>query len=376
MGRLHELAATHKDQGLSLFLFVHGWKHNASTDDDNVKAFRQTLHSAALVEQASQLHHRVIGIYVAWRGLSATVEPFLELSFWERKATALYVAQGSARGLLARLRGFQRGINCPLSSDCIDGVPQRGTRPKVRFIMIGHSFGGLILFNAISESLIEGLTYGEDSGDLAAPAVRFGDMVILLNPAFEATRYTPLHRIVTNRERQFPRYQAPILVSITSTADWATGRAFPAGRFINTLFEHAASPEESAAITHTMGHLDLYITHKLTRSAQASTFCQGWKDVTTVDSGARLRQMQDNLKAEKANNLAFFGTGRPTLSNHWVREFCGGAELTHLKYGANSPIWNIETDKTVIASHDDITGSILTNFLRQLYRDSYDYPFE
>ena len=69
--------------------------------------------------------------------------------------------------------------------------------------MIGHSFGGLILFNAISEALIEGLTYRDDGGDRDAPAVRFGDMVILLNPAFEASRYTPLHRIATNPIRPF-----------------------------------------------------------------------------------------------------------------------------------------------------------------------------
>ena len=179
----------------------------------------------------------------------------------------------------------------------------------------------------------------EDSGDPAAPAVRFGDMIVLLNPAFEASRYTPLHRIVTNPNRQFRRYQAPVLVSVTSTADLATRWAFRAGRFLNTLFEKAASPEESTAIKNTMGHVDLYITHKLTRSEENPPECRNWKDVMTVDPSARLEQMQQNLKAETANNEAFFGKdSRPTLKEHWVRPFCGGAVLTHVKHGANLPM--------------------------------------
>jgi hypothetical protein len=386
MDRLHHLAGQYKDQGISLFLFVHGWKHNASSDDGNVTAFRAALQSAALVEQAaselpnSRRPRRVIGIYVGWRGLSATVEPFLELSFWERKATAQYVAQGSARGLLTRLKGFQRGINCQVPQDCIAGELRPGAgldRPTVRLIMIGHSFGGLILFNAISEALIEGLTYRDDSGDRDAPAVRFGDMVILLNPAFEASRYTPLHRIATNPIRPFVKYQAPILVSITSTADWATGSAFPAGRFFNTLFEKAASPEESAAIKNTMGHVALYVTHKLTGGTQE---CQGWRDVMTIDVNTRAKQMRDNLKAEIENDRRFFGPvgpgSPPILQDHWARKFCGGAVLSHVQYKANAPIWNIETDKSVMKNHDDITGSVLTNFLRQLYRDSVAFPAE
>jgi hypothetical protein len=358
---------------ISFYLFVHGWKHNASPEDEDVRGFRETLQAAALVEQATKEPHRVIGIYVAWRGLSATLEPFLELSFWERKATALYVAQGSVRGLVARLKGLQHAINCEQPSDCIAGGPNTGKRPKVRFIMIGHSFGGLILFNAISEALMESLTHRPEE-----PSVRFVDMVVLLNPAFEASRYTPLHRIVTDPKRQFIQYQAPLLVSITSKADWATRVAFPAGRFLNTLFEVAASDEESSAIKNTVGHVDRYITHTLTKSPQGADPCSGWKDIHAVSPGDKIQQMRNNLKAEMENDRRFFGPdSRPILKEHWMRTFCGGASgtvLTHANYNPNSPIWNIQTDKTVVNGHDDIQGSALTNFLRQLYKDSFMFP--
>ena len=368
MKQLREVAGANK--GVSLFVFVHGWKHNAAADDDNVIGFRRMLEAASLVEQSTAVPHRVVGIYVSWRGLSATVEPFLELSFWDRKFTAGHVAAGSARALFSRLKGFQCSQNDPSRKEGCKARAASG-RPKVRVILIGHSFGGLILYNAISESLIESLTYDADSGDESAPALRFGDMIVLLNPAFEATRYTPLHRIAT--QRKYTRYQAPIFVSITSTADWATGKAFPIGRFFNTIFETTASAEENKANNNTIGHMPLYITHRLALNKDEPASCAGWKYLRDVEVGDRPRQMALNLAAEANNNNAFFA-GSTTLPKNWSRSFCGGAVLTHTQYDPNSPVWNVETGKEIIASHDDISGPVLTNFLRQLYHDSIAFP--
>jgi len=38
--------------GLSILVYVHGWKHNADADDDDVKGFRKALKPIALVEKA------------------------------------------------------------------------------------------------------------------------------------------------------------------------------------------------------------------------------------------------------------------------------------------------------------------------------------
>src|SRR4051812_8401925 len=40
-----------KTKGLLMVTFVHGWKHNASASDENVKMFRGLLKQLALVEQ-------------------------------------------------------------------------------------------------------------------------------------------------------------------------------------------------------------------------------------------------------------------------------------------------------------------------------------
>ena len=93
MTQLRELARANR--GISLFVYVHGWKHNADTGDDDVSGFREALDAASQVEKATQVPHRVVGIYVSWRGLSVTVEPLKELSFWDRKFTAEHVAEGA-----------------------------------------------------------------------------------------------------------------------------------------------------------------------------------------------------------------------------------------------------------------------------------------
>ena len=76
---------------------------------------------------------------------------------------------------------------------------------------------------------------------------------------------------------------------------------------------------------------------------------------------------------DRIYNNAFFA-GSITLPKNWSRSFCGGAVLTHTQYDPNSPVWNVETGKEIIASHDDISGPVLTNFLRQLYHDSIAFP--
>jgi hypothetical protein len=265
---------------------------------------------------------------------------------------------------------------------------QRGARgAKVRMLIIGHSFGGLIVFNAISEYLIESLTEeGQGSTEAshgAATPQRFGDMVVLLNPAFEATRYTPLQRVAARRD--YDHYQAPLLVLITSTADTATRRFFNLGRRVNSFFEHEASKEETIANVNTPGHVEGYITHELTRSPEqqaGATPCRAWVPPKTVED------MRSNLKLEAEAAQAFFaaqGTRNDshqiTLKPGWVRTFCNQTTLKHVvrpvskdsPYQQNHPnvsIWNVRTDSSIIAGHSDINGPLLTNFIRQLYHDS------
>ena len=99
------------DQGVLTVVFVHGWKHNASAEDENVASFRKLLSKIAsspraLTPPGAKMTppRRVIGVYVGWRGLSIDWgEPLTNISYWERKQTAEQVAKGGVTELLLRL---------------------------------------------------------------------------------------------------------------------------------------------------------------------------------------------------------------------------------------------------------------------------------
>lgn len=133
-------------KGMSLVVFIHGWKHNAQFNDPNLKGFRQLLENAASIEKEQGTGRRVAGLYVGWRGQSIDI-PYLEnITFWSRKTAALHVAQGSSRELFARLRGFkciQNSRDQKEGERNCNGPASEGQRVKV--VLIGHSFGALVL---------------------------------------------------------------------------------------------------------------------------------------------------------------------------------------------------------------------------------------
>ena len=60
----------------------------------------------------------------------------------------------------------------------------------------------------------------------------------------EAVSWEPIRQIVQDRHAQdFAQGQKPVFVQVTSTADQATGLAFPAGRSIDTLTENFKTSE-------------------------------------------------------------------------------------------------------------------------------------
>jgi hypothetical protein len=384
-------------EDLNLIVYVHGWKHDARSGDSDVQKFRQLLHSTRVLEDAKKNdplesgHRRVVGVYVGWRGLSTTAEPFKELSFWGRKETSSRVAVGSARELFSRLRAFQQMRNAkwdeqwtsnPGRIEKLDPTKNEYGRPPVQMLILGHSFGAQLVFSAIAENLIEALS--SDLSDPGARIQRYGDMIILINPAFEATRFMPLLRVAKNRK--YDHYQAPLLVTITTTSDQATKVWFPLGRWFDSVFEHYSSPNEHAVALHTIGHLNQYITHELELSTatESDAACAGWKEPQGKDARDILAK---DVTIEKQASEIFFnqyrqsvgGTQKAVLPQAWTRTFCGGTRLRFT--GAqnpevsdgNMPVWNVRTHSPIIVGHNDFETTYLATFIRQLRSDSVDY---
>ena len=131
---------------LTLVLFAHGWQNDARLCNGNACCFRSLL--ARIASDAKQAEDRsngvirpsrTIGIFVGWRGLSATVPPFRGLSFYPRKRAAHAVGQGELVELLSFLDAYQKHLNERDPSRC-------------RLVILGHSFGGAMVYSASQTS--------------------------------------------------------------------------------------------------------------------------------------------------------------------------------------------------------------------------------
>ena len=356
---------------LIISVFVHGWKHNAAFCDANVGCFRESLKLLAAQELRHYPAHprKVVGIYVGWRGLSNDGPALWEnLSFYSRKSAATHVALGSVRELFARLAAFQKTQNA--RTDAVHNT---------RLMILGHSFGGLIVYTAVAQALIASAATRDQ--DLVAP---FADLVVLVNPAFEASRFEALHRIAANRD--YPPGQNPVFVAVTSKTDAATGKAFPIGRWANSMLEKYSSSsthlaaDEKQANTRTIGHDERYHTHSLTLSKAYLPPPLGKPDNAACGCpyANGIRAISDPTYEEERTNLQRFNDtwldAEFRRKPHWSREYLGGALLTHDEGDPDNAFWVVSADGAIIDGHNDFYTPVFFSFLRELYDDTLRKP--
>ncbi len=356
LDKLYEDSAS---QDLIIVVFVHGWKHGAAPGDDNVQTFRQALMELSAAE--SQLNRmrddpqmrgrKIAGVYLGWRGASVTAPLLKELTFWDRKKTAHKVGQGGVTEVLNRLE---------LVRKTKDSLEPSG-RSRTRLVVVGHSFGGAVVFTALSQILEGRFVHTRGPTGQVSDVDGFGSLIVLINPAFEALRFTPLSDMSTERGTYFPA-QLPVLAILTSEADDATKRAFPFGRWFSTLFEKERvmvrhngttgedeSIDEGRANVTAVGHFEPYRTHYL-RAAEAE--------------GEAVRQAPS---ARESVEL-FLETSRGWENDTPGSTLSFGAtrlERTEDSAGRN-PYLVARVDKRLIRDHNDIDEPGIIEFVKQL----------
>jgi pimeloyl-ACP methyl ester carboxylesterase len=349
------------DRDFLLVAFVHGWKHDAGPKDSNVANFRLALAQlsaaeTALSQKVGRPPRKVVGVYLGWRGESITAPLAEDLTFWDRKNTAHKVGHGQVTEVLERLEQLRQQRL------------ERNPASRSRLIVVGHSFGGAVVFSAL-EQILEA-RFLERPRSPAAPGVieGFGNVVVLINPAFEAQLYEPLSDLSTERA-SYAKSQLPVLAILTSEADKATGVAFPIGRWFSTRFEKQRKVDRFNPIMEQLhpgagsketidqkdtdidavGHYEAYRTHML-RAVQPAASAAPTVDIPQLDTKALALASQEWEDDRPGGEIAF-----------------PGSVLTRTERSAGrNPYLVINVDKKLIADHDDIWRPGIRDFITHL----------
>lgn len=347
-------AGVEPGRAMHLIVFVHGWKHDASPKNENVKTFGHILKTLQHLEneRSPDSPARVVGVYVGWRGLSLQGWLLTELTFWDRKNTAEKIGHGAVTDFLRQVEVMH------------DRRHSRNFHDD-RLIIMGHSFGGAVVFSAISQILVD--RFVEDTTQASSKPVRsFGDLVVLINPAFEAQRYDTLYKIDRSQNSYHGIYNGslPVLAVLTSEADWATKHIFPIGRWFNTIFEvHRCDEDQKRKNRRTVGHYEPFQTHRL-------SFLEGQEDSPSESSGSHLQQspaqIQSLIQDIEVAGQRWTSLTADTPCQDWKFTF-GRTRLERKCEGSNVPVNSpylvIDVDGEIINGHNDFANSRLLTFL-------------
>ncbi|ALM82207.1 alpha/beta fold hydrolase [Bordetella sp. N] len=362
-----------------MVVFVHGWHHGNAPGDENLVEFQALLDGLVADEQAraqadNMPARRVAGVYISWRGQSLTPPGLEYLTFWDRKNTAAAIGHGDVTEVLARLEQVKRDR---------DDIVQRDSATQL--VIIGHSFGGLIVHTALAQILVS--RFVRTGGAMAAQgapsptaetaekeaAIKvqgFGSLVVLINPAFEAQLFSSLSDM-SAEHANYAGDQPPLVAVLTSEADTATGVAFPLGRRFSTVFENTIpmrrwnattgqleSINESEAIITSVGHFEPYRTHRLyprpdTAERTPDPTLQNLR-ATSLGDAARLNVTFSAAQAWREDRPGSQISFRDVV-----------LERTNNSAGRN-PFLVVNVDKHIIANHNDLTNPALRSFIKDL----------
>jgi pimeloyl-ACP methyl ester carboxylesterase len=186
-------------------LFLHGWKNNASDSSGNVPGFRRVLQQL----QSGLPGARLVGIYFGWRGGTTGLPVVKEFTYWNRRDTATYIPGSNMSEALLRIARKAK----------VDNDPSQ----NAKLIVVGHSFGGLVLERTVTQTLTRRVVETPPGGKLQP----FADLLVFVNEAAAATEGIQL---LTMLHDHADVQEYPTIVSITSQGDLATRFVLPVGQ--------------------------------------------------------------------------------------------------------------------------------------------------
>lgn len=363
-----------KGKGL-LVVFVHGWHHGARTCDRDLACFREVL---TRIAQNLSPDETLTGLYVGWRGESIYVPKLNVVTIRDRKTAAEHIGRTAGRELFIELSHLWE------------------RNQGLRMITVGHSLGGAFVLSAVKGQLTGNVadielgridTYRVVRARTSrlralqegskAERERFGNLLVLINPAIESYEYTMFdsdlydeaaqaldrrelveRRLPYDKKLPYAAGQLPILVTIAGEADTAVGRIFPLARVLGgLLFLNKLSPKHVVGL----GHFDPHVTHRLSYDPDVGRIAEGADGSSeSVDPDCRCSKRFGDVSLEEMIDL--------DASRQEVAGFI--LEQTPARQGRGwaprSPYLVIRASKEIVSEHSDIFNPRLVGFLELL----------
>ena len=177
-----------RDAGRPVLLvtYIHGWQNSANARDAaDVGQFRGLLARLTADRTVQDSNLQVFGVYLGWRGrVVHRVNPLVDAATWLPKQASFYSRKNAATRISS---------STPITEAIFTLIKtaRRETPGISRCVVIGHSFGALVLEKALSQALVGTWLYEEPPvpGATRARGSRVfkpADLILLVNSAAES----------------------------------------------------------------------------------------------------------------------------------------------------------------------------------------------
>jgi hypothetical protein len=241
---------------------------------------------------------------------------------------------------------------------------------KSRLIVVGHSFGATAVFSAVSRF------FEDELMDLAGSAKRRKedtyirrqwDLVVLVNPAFEALRFVTIARYSRDkrlqelaREVKKPYLLLPRFMIVQSENDVPNKCIFPIGQWVGNAtvsIQHTERLDQARRLHKSLGFYDVFSTHELVLSNCDECPALLKSRLITVEE-----RKQGRISAYEALRLSHGGTRHAQIAEAF--ESTKVVEEGH--GGSIGPVMVARADKAVVDGHNSIWGGNFIGFFVKL----------
>jgi len=369
------LEMIHKAQRPLLFVYIHGWQNNATSKD--VCRFEHFLDTVSNFPEFKGRNINVLGVYIAWRGKDLTVPGLNFFTFWSRKATG---------------EGIAAANSCLSTIQELAVVAREPGKSYHRTVLLGHSFGALVLGNTISHTIL-------GSSSPWDMAVAFNSAASSVNTRQLMQEFDYLYKYDAHSHAYVKRSNLggteartisenrPTIVFLQAENDTATGTAFPLGQhfynIVNLRFHwqkvpvpghHADRVSEREFYNHTPGNSKYLVNYQVVplgetpppsdiRETQNRAFeanvTRNHPDYSFYTSEENDGHEQKFCRNDEYNPGEMRPPTGKEIWRRWKFQYTGNARV---------PCWIVRVPKDIISGHGGLCSDNSVAMLGALFR--------